>query len=182
MEQFHYNNEIFVPRKNTTYDIENPVETFFATATSLHYSMFASSGMICLLIFVIFCTFCYCRVPNILINLLCCFSPTCCFKRLVAEKVRSMTRGSEPIVQGQEPESVNLTDNNGQPPNSRVNPNSLGTAAQPMQSVPLTQTGIQSLVPCFNQIVGCNCGGIDARCKKATHTTMQPILTRNSNA
>ena len=105
-----------------------------------------------------------------------------------------MTRGSEPIVQGQEPENMNLTDNNGQPPNSRVNPNGLGTAArpvhsvqpvqpeQPMQSVPLAQSGFQPFVPCSNQIIGCNCGGIDALCKKATQPTMQPIANRKQNA
>ncbi len=194
MEQFHYNNEIFVPRRNMTYEIENPVETFFATATPLHYSMFASSGMICLLIFVIFCTFCYCRVPNILINLLCCFSPTCCFKRLVAEKIRSMARWSEPIVQGQEPESMNLNDNDGQPPNSRVNPGRLGTAARsarPVQSVQPAQSeqseqsehsGFRPFVPCLHQIMGCRCEGVEAVCKKIKYPTSHPIANRNQTA
>ena len=108
-----------------------------------------------------------------------------------------MARWSEPIVQGQEPEGMDLTDNDRQPPNSRVNPDRLGAVArpvhpvqhvqpvqpeQPVQSVQLAQPGFQPFVPCLNQIIGCNCKGIAALCKIVTRKNLQPILNRNSNA
>ena len=108
-----------------------------------------------------------------------------------------MTRSSEPIVQGQESEGMNLTDNNGQPPNSRVNPDGLGTAArpvhsvqhvqpvqpeQPVQSIQPAQSGFRTVPQCPTNIYGCTCRGIPAFCKKTTHPTMHPILNRNSNA
>ena len=108
-----------------------------------------------------------------------------------------MTSGSEPIVQGQEPESMNLNDNNGQPPNSRVNPGGLGTAArsvrpvqsvqpaqseQPTYSEQFEQAGFRPFVPCLHQIMGCRCHGVEAVCKKTMKPTMHPILNRKSNA
>ena len=164
MQSFSYNDKVYVPRKNLTTSIENRFETFFATANSLHYSIFATGTLAVILTFLVLCICCYFKLPGTFNSILCCFSPTCCLRQLADAKYKLMSRLSQA-----QPESDELADLH---PRSSSSAAAVSGTSSSISVVNLTEY-------CPNAISSCCCK-IDHRpCLKATHPHAQPVVIVN---
>ena len=124
MDNFAYDATAFVPRKNSTREIENKLVTFFATANQLHYTLFGTGTLVIFLTFSVLCICCYFKQPGVFNSILCCFSPTCFLRKMASAKQELMSRLIPPEQQGTEMGNVNAAGQssndspaNGQPRN-----------------------------------------------------------------
>ena len=107
MDDFSYDNTMFIPRMNSTRAIENKLVTFFATANFLHYTIFGTGTLVIFLTFSVLCICCYFKLPGVFNSILCCFSPTCFLRRMASAKHDLMSRLIPPEQQGTEMGNVN---------------------------------------------------------------------------
>ena len=98
MESFFYDNEMFISKNISTHTFDDQVETFFLTASPLHFSILASLGTILFLVTILFCIITYLKVPQLLVRCLCCFSSDCFLRKLALTKYDIMTQ-SETLSQ-----------------------------------------------------------------------------------
>ena len=167
MDDFSYDNTMFVPRKNSTRAIENKLVTFFATANSLHYTIFGTGTLVIFLTFSVLCICCYFKFPGVFNSLLCCFNPTCFLRRMASAKHDLMSRLIPPEQQGTEMGNVNAAgQSNDSPARS--------------QSSSVVKPGDS----CKRKIPTCNCSIIEGeKCKAIKHQkAVPPTILEHSNA
>ena len=168
MDDFLYDNTMFVPRKNSTREIENKLVTFFATANSLHYAIFGTGTLVIFLTFSVLCICFYFKLPGVFNSLLCCFNPTCFLRRMASAKHDLLSRLIPPEQQGTEMGNVNAA---GQSSNDSPARSSSSSIVRPGQT-------------CKNKIPTCDCAIIPGeKCKKIKHQkAVPPTILKTSNA
>ena len=161
MQSFSYTD--YIPRKNSTTSIENRFVTFFATANSLHYSIFATSALVIILVFSVLCICCYFKLPGIFNSILCCFSPDCCLRQLADAKYKLMSRLARNQPEGEEMANLH--------PGGSTSADALSSRS----SISATS----SIRNCRNNLTGCNCQILENRqcIKESCPHAQPPIVT-----
>ena len=167
MDNFAYDDTVFIPKVNSTRAIENKFVTFFATANALHYSVFTTGILVIILTFSVLCICCYFKLPGVFSSILCCFSDNCFLRKLATAKHDLMSRLIPPEQEGT---AMGNTNPAGQS----------STTDSPARSN--SRPIAQSTQECKRNLPGCACKATGGTCKWLKFPTAQSPMMANSTA